>query len=30
MCVPYLLIMWKFTGKSLDEIEHYWRDAATD
>ena len=37
MCVPYLFIMWKLvpetpetTGKSLEEIEHYWQDAATD
>lgn len=34
MCVPYLFIMWKLvhetTGKFLEEIEHYWQDAATD
>lgn len=34
MCVPYLFIMWNLvpetTGKSLEEIERYRRDAATD
>lgn len=30
MCIPYLLIMWKAvpetTGKSLEEIEQFWKD----
>ena len=32
MCVPYILIMWKAvpetTGKTLEEIEAYWREGA--
>ena len=29
MCIPYILIMWKAvpetTGKTLEEIEEYWK-----
>lgn len=31
MCIPYMLIVWKFipetTGKSLEDIERYWTDS---
>jgi hypothetical protein len=30
MCFPYLFIMWKYipeaTGKTLEEIESYWKN----